>query len=68
MTFIAPMLLETAAEPFDNDNYIFEPKIDGHRLILSYTNGTTAYTRVIIMIARINIRRSSPLPLRTILY
>jgi DNA ligase-1 len=46
MTFIAPMLLETAAEPFDNDNYIFEPKIDGHRLILSNTNGTTRlYTR-----------------------
>jgi DNA ligase-1 len=46
MTFIAPMLLETAAEPFDNDNYIFEPKIDGHRLIFSHTNGTTRlYTR-----------------------
>jgi DNA ligase-1 len=46
MTFIAPMLLETAAEPFNNDNYIFEPKIDGQRLILSHTNGTTRlYTR-----------------------
>lgn len=41
MTFISPMLLESAAEPFDNDNYIFEPKIDGHRLILSHTNGVT---------------------------
>jgi DNA ligase 1 len=41
MAFIAPMLLETAPAPFDNDNYIFEPKIDGHRLILSHTNGVT---------------------------
>jgi hypothetical protein len=24
-----------------NDNYIFEPTIDGHRLILSHINGTT---------------------------
>ncbi|MFC5447604.1 ATP-dependent DNA ligase [Paenibacillus aestuarii] len=39
--FISPMLLETAKEPFDSDDYIFEPKIDGHRLILSRTNGLT---------------------------
>lgn len=40
-TFISPMLLETAPHAFDNDDYIFEPKIDGHRLILSHTNGET---------------------------
>jgi len=44
--FISPMLLETAYAPFSDDKYIFEPKIDGHRLILSQTNGQTRlYTR-----------------------
>ncbi|RAV18808.1 RNA ligase family protein [Paenibacillus contaminans] len=44
--FISPMLLETAHAPFTDDNYIFEPKIDGHRLILSHVNGQTRlYTR-----------------------
>ncbi|MFD0682357.1 MULTISPECIES: ATP-dependent DNA ligase [unclassified Paenibacillus] len=44
--FIAPMLLETAPAPFSHDDYIFEPKIDGHRLILSRTGGQTRlYTR-----------------------
>jgi len=44
--FIAPMLLETAQAPFSNDNYIYELKIDGHRLILSHINGQTRlYTR-----------------------
>lgn len=37
--FIAPMLLEKREDPFDDDRYIFEPKIDGHRLILSMENG-----------------------------
>ncbi|MFE5321838.1 ATP-dependent DNA ligase [Paenibacillus sp. NPDC056579] len=44
--YIQPMLLETAPEPFSDDDYIFEPKIDGHRLILSRINGQTRlYTR-----------------------
>ncbi|MCV9947780.1 ATP-dependent DNA ligase [Paenibacillus sp. BT-177] len=38
--FISPMLLETAAAPFSDSRYIFEPKIDGHRLIYSQQNGT----------------------------
>ncbi|KIL36234.1 ATP-dependent DNA ligase, partial [Cohnella kolymensis] len=37
--FLPPMLLEKVEKPFDDDNYIFEPKIDGHRLILSVQNG-----------------------------
>lgn len=37
--FISPMLLEKREKPFDDDRYIFEPKIDGHRLILSMENG-----------------------------
>lgn len=44
--FISPMLLQIAVMPFSDDNYIFEPKIDGHRLILSRMNGETRlYTR-----------------------
>jgi DNA ligase-1 len=44
--FISPMLLETATEPFNSPNYIYEPKIDGHRLILSCIDGKTKlYTR-----------------------
>lgn len=44
--FIEPMLLEQKEKPFDNDDYIYEPKIDGHRLILSKIDGnTTLYTR-----------------------
>lgn len=44
--FITPMLLETAHKPFSNDKYIFEPKIDGHRLIYSEISGKTKlYTR-----------------------
>lgn len=44
--FIPPMLLETAQHPFSDPNFIFEPKIDGHRLILSQINGITRlYTR-----------------------
>lgn len=44
--FISPMLLETAQGPFSHSNYIFEPKIDGHRLIFSQQNGKIKlYTR-----------------------
>jgi DNA ligase-1 len=44
--FISPMLLETARAPFSHADYIFEPKIDGHRLILSQTDGEPRlYTR-----------------------
>lgn len=44
--FIAPMLLATAESAFSHADYIFEPKIDGHRLILSRQNGRTRlYTR-----------------------
>ncbi|SFD64196.1 DNA ligase-1 [Paenibacillus catalpae] len=37
--FISPMLLDTAEEPFDSDDYLFEPKFDGHRLMISFING-----------------------------
>lgn len=37
--FLPPMLLQKREEPFDDSRYIFEPKIDGHRLILSIQNG-----------------------------
>lgn len=44
--FIPPMLLETADRPFSHADYVFEPKIDGHRLILSRIGGQTRlYTR-----------------------
>lgn len=44
--FIEPMLLEQRDKPFDDQNFIYEPKIDGHRLILSQINGTIKlYTR-----------------------
>ncbi|MGW8823337.1 ATP-dependent DNA ligase [Paenibacillus lautus] len=44
--FISPMLLETASGPFSHDNYIFEPKIDGHRLLFSQEGGQLRlYTR-----------------------
>ncbi len=44
--FIPPMLLETSQAPFFHPDYIFEPKIDGHRLILSRQEGVTRlYTR-----------------------
>ncbi|MED1792856.1 ATP-dependent DNA ligase [Brevibacillus nitrificans] len=46
MEFISPMLLEQVDKPFSDGSYIFEPKIDGHRLILSRTRGETKlYTR-----------------------
>jgi DNA ligase-1 len=37
--FISPMLLEKVEEPFDSDEYLFEPKFEGHRLIVSFING-----------------------------
>lgn len=44
--FISPMLLETATGPFSHSDYIFEPKVDGHRLIYSQQSGATRlYTR-----------------------
>ncbi|MFC3767652.1 ATP-dependent DNA ligase [Paenibacillus sp. GCM10012303] len=44
--FISPMLLETACSPFNSPDHIYEPKIDGHRLILSrQDNATRLYTR-----------------------
>ncbi|MDF2647140.1 MAG: dependent ligase [Paenibacillus sp.] len=40
------MLLETANYPFTHPDFLYEPKIDGHRLNLSRTNGDThLYTR-----------------------
>ena len=40
------MLLEKHDHPFDSDRYIFEPKIDGHRAILTHFSGkTNIFTR-----------------------
>ncbi|WP_366414813.1 hypothetical protein [Paenibacillus sp. GP183] len=39
--FISPMLLEKSDAPFNDPAYLFEPKIDGHRLIMTYKNGET---------------------------
>lgn len=44
--FIDPMLLATAPAPFSDPRFIFEPKIDGHRLIFSQQDGVVRlYTR-----------------------
>jgi DNA ligase 1 len=44
--FIEPILLATAPEPFSDRHYIFEPKIDGHRLLFSQKNSwIRLYTR-----------------------
>lgn len=44
--FISPMLLEKADAPFSDSRFIFEPKIDGHRLIFSQIDGEVRlYTR-----------------------
>ncbi|NGP59870.1 ATP-dependent DNA ligase [Paenibacillus thiaminolyticus] len=44
--FIPPMLLETAQAPFNDSKFIYEPKFDGHRAILTSINGQTRiYTR-----------------------
>lgn len=43
---MAPMLLGKREDPFDDDLYVFQPKIDGHRLILARTTGQVRlYTR-----------------------
>lgn len=44
--YIEPMLLATAPAPFSDSRFIFEPKIDGHRLIFSQQNDVVRlYTR-----------------------
>lgn len=44
--FIGPMLLATASSPFSDSKFIFEPKVDGHRLIFSQQSGAIRlYTR-----------------------
>jgi DNA ligase-1 len=44
--FISPMLLETAAAPFSDSRYLYEPKIDGHRFIYDQSGGNVRlYTR-----------------------
>lgn len=44
--FIPPTLLEKRENPFDDERYIFEPKIDGHRMIISVADGVVRlYTR-----------------------
>lgn len=44
--FIEPMLLEQRDKAFDDRKFLYEPKIDGHRLILRKTDGkTNLYTR-----------------------
>ncbi|RCX22939.1 DNA ligase-1 [Fontibacillus phaseoli] len=44
--FIDPMLLATAPGPFSDPRFIYEPKIDGHRLIFSQESGNVRlYTR-----------------------
>ncbi|ASA22061.1 ATP-dependent DNA ligase [Paenibacillus donghaensis] len=44
--FISPMLLQTAPRPFSHSDYIYEPKVDGHRLIYSQqSGGVRLYTR-----------------------
>jgi DNA ligase-1 len=39
--FIYPMLLEAAPAPFDDERYVYQPKIDGHRAIITRQNGET---------------------------
>lgn len=39
--YISPMLLQTADQPFNDPAFLFEPKIDGHRLILSRSQRET---------------------------
>lgn len=44
--FISLMLLNQVDGPFDDARWIYEPKIDGHRLLLSKMGGVTKlYTR-----------------------
>jgi DNA ligase 1 len=39
--YISPMLLQSSDKPFNDPAFVFEPKIDGHRLILSRKNEET---------------------------
>ncbi|WP_169084817.1 hypothetical protein [Paenibacillus sp. PL91] len=44
--FMKPMLMTRYEKPFDDENYIFEPIIDGHRLQLSFmASKAKLYTR-----------------------
>lgn len=44
--FMKPMLMTEREKPFDDEAYIFEPIIDGHRLQLSFiSNRARLYTR-----------------------
>lgn len=44
--FLKPMLMTEHEMPFDDEDYIFEPVINGHRLQLSFiANRTRLYTR-----------------------
>ncbi|WP_028547999.1 ATP-dependent DNA ligase [Paenibacillus sp. UNC451MF] len=44
--FISPMLADSRETPFSDQAYVFEPKVDGHRLILSRSgNETRLFTR-----------------------
>ncbi|MFD0680499.1 MULTISPECIES: ATP-dependent DNA ligase [unclassified Paenibacillus] len=44
--FIAPMLLESIDEPFSDSAFVYEPKLDGHRVILSANaHETRLFTR-----------------------
>lgn len=44
--FVAPMLPEPFPEPFDDERYLFEPKFNGRRLILSFIDQkTTLYNQ-----------------------
>lgn len=44
--FISPMLLDSREKPFSDPSYVFEPKMDGHRLILSKSGvETRLFTR-----------------------
>ncbi len=54
--FIEPMLLATAPAPFSDSHYIFEPKIDGHRLLFSQQSGRIRFIHVM----RRNVPNNTP--------
>lgn len=43
--FVSPMLLHKIEEPFNNDDWVSELKLDGIRLLYSTMNGLNLYTR-----------------------
>ncbi|MFC5402950.1 ATP-dependent DNA ligase [Cohnella soli] len=43
--FFEPMLLEKRESPFDDERFLYEPKIDGHRNILSMDGKVRLFTR-----------------------